>query len=202
VWGLLSPAQQASWYANETQAWAVDVQHLATTGPAGLRLDMLSPVGESLHDYTENFPLGESLADTWNVQHNHTIAQPVCSRSLREHLPDDLWAYFRDVFVPMAHSVQIVPAVEYCGLWVLEHAMWSSLLRISEMPQEQLDRQQASTLTWRGRCAAQLHAVALCELRGVYDIRHNAANALQCPAAGQEVRGCIIHYETSSCLLY
>ena len=202
VWGLLSPAQQASWYANETQAWAVDLQHLATTGPAGLRLDMLSPVGESLHNYTENFPLGEGLAGTWNAQHKHTIAQPVCSSSLREHLPDDLRAYFRDVFVPMAHSVQIVPAVEYCGRWVLEHAMWSALLRMAETPQEQLDRQQASALTWRGRCAAQLHTVALCELRGVYDIRHTAANASQCPAAGQEVRGCIIHYETSSCLLY
>jgi hypothetical protein len=120
VWGLLAPAQQASWYAGETQAWTVDIQHLATTGPAGLRLDMLSPVGESLQNYTENFKLGESLRDTWNAQHKHTIAQPVCNGSHSEHLPDDLRRYFADVFVPMAHSVQIVPAVEFCGRWVLE----------------------------------------------------------------------------------
>ena len=70
----------------------------------------------------------------------------MCEGTLREHLSENLGKFFRDVFVAMTHSVQIVPAVEYCERWALEHAMWYVLLRIAETPQLTIDTQQSSAL--------------------------------------------------------
>ena len=81
---------------------------------------MLSPdAPETMQEYVREFELGERLAGTFNARHGHTIAQPVCEGTLREHLTEDLRRYFPDVFVPMAHSVQISPPVEYCARWAL-----------------------------------------------------------------------------------
>ncbi len=100
----------------------------------------------------------------------------MCKGTLRENLGEDLRRYFPDVFVPMAHAVQIVPAVEYCARWALEHSMWYVLRRVSDtsvLPQGTLDRQDSAARLWRARCAAQMHEVGLCALRGVYDIVPN-----------------------------
>jgi hypothetical protein len=211
-WGLLSPAEQESWYAGDMKNWTFDAQHLASSGPAGLRLGMLSLVEEvKLEEYVQGFKLGEDLRDTYNAQYQHTIGQPVCQSNLNEHLRDDLRKYFVDTFVPMAHAVQIVPAVEYCSRWVLEYAMLAVLQKVQETGPDEgtsllelLSRQEASVQAWRGRCAVQMHEIGLCTLRGVYDIvpanrtRPNEA----CAFAGHVVSGCQKMYYTSSCLLY
>jgi len=217
AWGLLAPEDEAAWYSgNSTRgAWRVSAQHLATFGPGGLRLGMLSPEEpERMQEYVRAFELGERLTGTFNARTGHTIAQPVCNSTLREHLTDDLRRYFPDVFVPMAHAVQIVPPVEYCARWALEHAMSYVLRRVAEaveLPQEQLDLQQSTARTWRDRCAAQMHEVGLCALRGVYDIVPDAADvpasrqpAPSCPFAGpgHSVAGCARLYYTAGCLLY
>ena len=215
AWGLLAPEDEGDWYSgNSTRgAWRVSAQHLATFGPGGLRVGMLSrEAPESMQEYVRAFELGERLEGTFNARTGHTIAQPVCNGTLREHLTDDLRRYFPDVFVPMAHAVQIVPPVEYCARWALEHAMSYVLRRVAEaveLPQEQLDLQQSTARTWRDRCAAQMHEVGLCTLRGVYDIvpadvpastHPPAACAFAGPA--HSVSGCARLYYTKGCLLY
>ena len=209
AWGLLSPAEHDAWYAGARGNWTFDAQHLAAAGPAGLRLGMLSPSApETLEAYVQHFDLGEGLRDTFNARYRHTVGQPVCSGTLREHLPDDLRAYFVDVFVPMAHAVQIVPAVEHCSRWVLEYAMLAVLRRAEDGPQSLLETvaaQAAAAELWRGRCAAQMHEVGLCVLRGVYDIVPNGTQpAPECAFAGSghRVSGCARFYYTSSCLLF
>ena len=215
AWGLLAPEEQEDWYSGSTRAWSVNAQHLATAGPGGLRVGMLAPgSSESLQEYVRGFELGERVAGTFNARHAHSIAQPVCEGTLREHLSEDLRRYFPDVFVPMAHAVQIVPPVEYCARWTLEHAMLYVLRKVSEtaeLPQGTLEQQLSSEALWKTRCAAQMHEVALCALRGVYDIVPNASDvpasaepAAHCAFAGpaHTVSGCARRYYTSGCLLY
>jgi hypothetical protein len=47
AWGLLSLAEQEAWYAGDRRNWTFDAQNLATAGPAGLRLGILSPAAEA-----------------------------------------------------------------------------------------------------------------------------------------------------------
>ena len=95
------------------------------SGAGRPHVGMLSPATpETMQEYVRAFELGERLAGTFNARHGHTIAQPVCEGTLREHLREDLRLYFPDVFVPMAHAVQIAPPVEYCARWALEHACY------------------------------------------------------------------------------
>jgi hypothetical protein len=212
AWGLLSPSQQHSWYAGASLNWTVDAQHLATLGPGGLRLGMLSPAAaESLEQYVQRFSLGDALRDTFHPRYGHTIAQPVCQGDLRDYLKDDMRRYFADVFVPMAHSVQVVPAVEYCVRWAIEHAMLHVLRRATGTPQVAVDQQQSAADLWRSRCAAQMHEVGLCQLRGVLDtvpapadVPHSAQPSQACAFAGpgHVVTNCVRRYYTSACLLY
>lgn len=78
-----------------------------------------------------------------------------------------------------------------------------------ELPQEQLDLQQSTARTWRDRCAAQMHEVGLCTLRGVYDIVPTDMPASTHPPAAcafagpaHSVSGCARLYYTRGCLLY
>ncbi len=86
------------------------------------------------------FDLGESLEGTMNARYKHTIAQPVCNKTLQTLLREELDEYFVDTLIPMAHSVQIVPAVEYCARWVIEYAMFPVLLKAEE--EESLEERQ------------------------------------------------------------
>lgn len=212
AWGLLSPAQRHHWYAGAVLNWTIDAQHVASAGPGGLRLGMLSPAAaESLEQFVQRFPLGETLKGTFHPRYAHTIAQPVCNGTLHRHLTDDLRRYFQDVFVPMAHSVQIVPALEYCSRWAIEHAMLHLLRGVKETPQSALDRQESAAILWKSRCVTQMHEIGLCQLRGVYEIVPNASDipfsdkpSSTCAFAGPEhvVNNCAKMYYTSGCLLY
>jgi len=155
TWGLLAPQQEDVWYTggsgkNErTNTWAFDAQHLASTGPGVLRLGMLSPnVPISMQEHMQMFDLGESLQGTMNTRYKHTIAQPVCNKTLQTLLREELNEYFVDTLIPMEHSVQIVPAVDddppfiYCVRWVIEYAMFSVLLKAEE--EESLEERQTS----------------------------------------------------------
>jgi hypothetical protein len=99
-----------------------------------------------MQEYMRAFELGERLTGEINARNRHTITQQVCEGTLREYLTQDLRCYFPDVFLPMAHAVQIVLAVEHCGHWVLEYAMWSVLRSVPETP--------ANTL-WQTLCDKQ-----------------------------------------------
>jgi hypothetical protein len=220
AWGLLAPYQHDAWYTGgegkqqRAGSWAFGAQHLASAGPGGLRIGMLSPHAPvSMQEHVRAFELGEGLQGTVNAHYEHTIAQPVCNKTLHTLLREELDEYFVDTFIPMAHSVQIVPAVEYCMRWVIEYAMFSVLLKAEE--EETLDerksrmrvlvvQQQAVADEWRDRCSVQMLDIGICSLRGVYDIAPvGAAQAPEsCAVAGQTVTGCAKYYYTSSCLLY
>jgi hypothetical protein len=129
TWGLLAPQQHDAWYAGgkgedqRTGTWAFGAQHLASAGPGGLRLGMLSPNAPiSMQEHVRAFELGDGLEGTTNAYYKHTIAQPVCNKTMQNLLRKELDTYFVDTLIPMAHSVQIVPAVEYCVRWVIDSA--------------------------------------------------------------------------------
>jgi hypothetical protein len=51
---------------------------------------------------------------------------------LQKLLRQELEEYFVNTLIPMAHSVQIVPAVEYCQRWVIEYAMLKVLEHVAD----------------------------------------------------------------------
>ena len=216
-WGLLHETD--SWYMGMTQAealgWHLDLQTLATVGPNGLRLSLLSANSSiTLSEYLSQFDLGGDRKHTYNAHHGHTIAQPVCKSTLHTVLRDDLDAYFKDVFVPMAHSVQISPPVEYCSRWLIEHAMARTLetfqndANVSDIFFVNLREHQAAATKWRDLCLNQMHETGLCVLRGIYDLIPDFA--LQVPEHCTTVVSsdfanrykCEKFYYTESCLVY
>ena len=182
--------------------------------PGGLRLGMLSPHAPiSMQEHVRSFQLGDDLHGSVNMQYQHTIAQPVCNKTLHNLLRQQLDEYFVDTLIPMAHSVQIVPSVEYCVRWVIEYAILSVLLKAEEDENSQdcksrmrvlVVQQQAIVDEWRDKCSVQMLDISICSLRGVYDIAPvSAANAApSCAIVGQTVTGCTRYYYTSSCLLF
>jgi hypothetical protein len=221
-WGLLSPEQTEAWYTGASGAdqpggsWKVDAQHIATTGPAGIRLGMLSTESpQSLRDYTKEFELGERADKLFNAYYKHSIGQPVCNNTVKNLLREELDEYFVNTLLPMAHSVQIVPAVEYCVRWTIEYALVSVLRAVMKETAEGdsvardrlqllISRQQMTSEQWEDRCLVQAQDVSMCVLRGVYDIvpedRQTPPQA--CAFSGHQVRGCNKWYYTSACLLY
>jgi len=108
LWGLLSAADQFAWYAQDTSVPAqVNLKHLATHGPAGIRLGLFAQKEHphSLAAYIQEHNLLQHDPRHPSINHKlrHTIAQPVCASGLREFLTEDLSGYFRDVLFPMAH---------------------------------------------------------------------------------------------------
>jgi hypothetical protein len=51
VWGLLAPEEYTALYAGEQGNWSVSVQHLATTGPGGLRIGMISTKATNMQEF-------------------------------------------------------------------------------------------------------------------------------------------------------
>jgi hypothetical protein len=222
AWGLLAPEQAEAWYAGESASeqpggsWSVSAQHLATEGSGGLRLGMLSPnAPQTMQDYVSEFELGERSGGLFNVYYKHTIAQPVCNGTLHKLLREELDEYFVNTLLPMAHSVQIAPAVEYCVRWTIEYALLSMLRLLLQETQESdqdtrdrflllVSRQQTAANVWRDRCSTQAQDVALCTLRGVYDIvpESNREPPRSCAFTGHKVSKCRQFYYTSACLLY
>jgi len=74
VWGLLALEEHTAWYSGENGNWSVNAQHLATTGPGGLRIGMLSKKAPAMQEYMRNFPLGETVDGIVNMRYKHTIA--------------------------------------------------------------------------------------------------------------------------------
>ena len=221
-WGLLSPEQTEAWYTGASGAdqpggsWKVDAQHIATTGPAGIRLGMLSTESpQSLQDYTREFELGERADNLFNAYYKHSIGQPVCNNTVKNLLREELDEYFVNTLLPMAHSVQIVPAVEYCVRWTIEYALVSILRAVmKETPESDsvardrllllISRQQMTSDQWEDRCRVQAQDVSLCVLRGVYEIVPEGRQTppQTCAFAGHQISNCTKWYYTSACLIY
>jgi hypothetical protein len=118
-----------------------------------------------MQEHVRAFELGDGLPGTTNAYYKHTIAQPVCNKTMQNLLRKELDTYFIDTLIPMAHSVQIVPAVEYCVRWVIEYGMFSVLLKAEEeeILEERKSRmrvlvvqQQAIADEWRDKCTVQM----------------------------------------------
>jgi hypothetical protein len=220
AWGLLAQQDYDAWYTGstgkeqESGTWAFGAQHLASAGPGGLRLGMLSPSAPvSMQEHMREFELGERLEGTLNARYEHTIGQPVCNNTLLKLLREELDEYFVDTLIPMAHSMQIVPAVEYCVRWVIEHAMMSLLLHAEQQETQHERRERMRVLVvqqqtvadeWKDKCSVQMLDIGICALRGVYDMAPPTAKDAppSCAIAGQDVTGCSHYYYTSGCILF
>ena len=47
----MAPEEYAAWYAGKNGNWSVGAQHIATTGPRGLRIGMLSKNAPDMQEY-------------------------------------------------------------------------------------------------------------------------------------------------------
>jgi hypothetical protein len=137
TWGLLDANDETAWYAGQTRTWSFDARRLASYGAGGLRLGLLaSGAPQKLSAFTKQFNLGGDLRDTFIIPDvgvesetfAHTVAQPVCSEHMSDYLAQNLDEYFADVFLPMAHSVQL-GAGAACGRWAIEVAIKAALAR-------------------------------------------------------------------------
>jgi len=176
VWGLLSPADQRAWFALDTAVPArVDLKHLATHGPAGVRLGLFAqrerPHSLAAYIQTHGLLRRDPRHPSANYRRRHTIAQPVCAAGLRDFLRADLSGYFRDVLFPMAHSVSQAPVAAYCWTWAVERSIKLAMRQIFGGATPDALREQTKTAAlWRRRCDIQLKQIGICNLRGVYDL--------------------------------
>lgn len=72
-----------------------------------------------------------AIAGTYNVRLEHTVAQPVCRKSQDALFTEHLRDHFRDVFFPMTHVVHEAPSQVVCARWVVEYALFVSVLEIT-----------------------------------------------------------------------
>jgi len=211
VWGLLSPAHQFAWYAQDDSIPAtVSLKHIATHGPAGVRLGLFAqrehPHSLAAYIKTHDLLRRDPRHANINRKLRHTVAQPVCASSLRDFLKDDLSLYFRDVLFPMAHSVNQAPVAAYCSTWAVERTIELAMRQIygEETPDVMRLQTQASTL-WRKRCDIQLKQIGICLLRGVYDLVPSDSQVVP-PSCGFRIddaaHGCEeVFYVTAGCLV-
>jgi len=210
VWGLLSPADQFAWFAQDDSLSAqVSLKHLATHGPAGVRLCLFAQKQRphSLAAYIQEHNLLQRDPRHSSINHplRHGIRQPVCAAGIRDFLKDDLSGYFRDVLFPMAHSVSQAPVAAYCSTWAVEHTIELAMRQIygDLVPDELRLQTQAATL-WRKRCDIQLKQIGICLLHGVYNLvpENTQVVPAHCGYAVQANHGCLeIFYVTEQCVV-
>jgi hypothetical protein len=206
VWGLLDSRQQREWYDSQAVDATLDLQELATNGPAGLRLGLLGREGALLQFLAKNDIL-RPVRPGVNFRYQHTVAQPFCVKNLADALHADLSRHFTDVFFPMAHSVHEAPVTALCSRWVVEHAIAHALGLLAETNAEVTDAdvaaQRTTAAAWERRCEIQVQQLGICVLRGVFDLKPEDWNdgAQGCPFAVTETHGCGLFYVTSNCLV-
>lgn len=206
TWGLLDSTQHKSWFEGSTQSYNIDMQEVATTGPAGIRLGLLGQSENSLLAWVKRHNLlqRDPAHSPFNFFHNHTIAQPYCQGNA------DLWhvnltQYFRDVFFPMAHSVHTSAVGSYCSTWAIEYAIETALLQVyRDANHGSVLEQTARVDKWKERCDIQLQQIGICNLRGVFDLEPTDPRQYedQCDFSVHTEHGCdTIMYVTPNCLV-
>ena len=177
TWGLMDQEQTILWWKmtngqfQESDFSNLNLQHLATNGPAGLRLALLgsSHDEDTLYNYLKSYVHPRTLVSSANYHFNHTVAQPVCRDRMMSTLKSDLREYFADVFIPMAHSIHEAPSIAYCSTWVIEYAILHAFEQLN-LPEEELSQQDTHAKTWAKRCEIQLEQIGICLLRDVYNL--------------------------------
>ena len=201
-WGLLDSAQYMQWYNGSAETQKMSLQEIAAHGPAGVRLGMFvrDHDGDTATWKPPTAP-GVNLDNMYNEKFGHTIAQPVCHSSQDTLFKEDLAEYFRDVLFPMAHAVHEAPSQVICGRWVLEYAMYVSILDMSGATSTATAQQRIVEEIWRARCTYQLEIVGLCQLRNVYSlVPPGTQNASHCKFTVAPT-ACDKFYVTGACLL-
>lgn len=205
TWGLLDSERTAEWFKGShiPADEQLSLHELATRGVAGLRLGLLGNPAGSLASHTAKAALLRRQRSRANFAHNHTVAQPVCAASLAQHLRSNLTAYFRDVFVPMAHTVRESPASVNCFRWAVEYATHAAMQDVlGDAPA--VHAQYDVARTWRARCRVQLEQISFCILRDIYALTppDYILTVDHCPFRVAPGHGCdSLVYVTSTCLV-
>lgn len=208
IWGLLDSRQQQKFYDSQDMAEAdVDLQELASNGPAGLRLGLLGRQG-SLVQFLKDNDILRPVRSGVNYRYKHTVAQPFCVNNLEQALHEDLSKHFTDVFFPMAHSVHEAPVTAVCSRWVIEHAVSHAMALLQESSEgvtaDMVATQNLTANEWQRRCEIQVKQLGICVLRGVFALKPDDWNdgAQSCPFEVPESHGCNdIFYVTSNCIV-
>ena len=205
TWGLLDSQQHAAWFAATEQDYNISLQELGTYGPAGLRLGLLGREQDALLTWVKKHQLLKRHPEhsPVNFAKQHTIAQPYCKGKEGNLWREDLTAYFRDVFFPMAHTVHTSGVAAYCSTWAVEYAIDVALRHVyNDSDHEEVIAQNNRVAKWRARCDVQLQQIGICALRGVYDLEPEGRNqSTACPFDIAESPGCGKMYVTDNCLV-
>jgi hypothetical protein len=202
TWGLLDTLEQKQWFNGSLKDQHVSLQEVAAHGPAGVRLAMLLRDHETA-DPAWRLPRtpAADLADSYNAKLQHTVAQPFCKKSQDALFTENLGDYFRDVLFPMAHAVHEAPSQVVCARWVVEYALFVSLLNITGPTSVATAEQRLVEEKWRSRCTYQVEIVGMCYLRNVYSlVPPGTANASHCKFS-VPAQACSKFFVTDACLL-
>lgn len=185
TWGIMLPEKYYDWLGGNSADTSSNPEslefELASNGPSGLRLGMLSSPG-NFKQFALRAGASFNMSGGLNFKHKHSIGQPVCEDGLAAHLSTAFSQYLSDTFVPVAQTIRAQPGDVACQRWAIERSLsmsYSQVLgpiaadsddsRANEALQT-IEKQVAINTTWFLRCAAQLEQLGSCALRGVYDM--------------------------------
>ena len=88
-WGFMTQEQIQQWWEGGDDNFELNLQHLATNGPSGLRLGLLgnqTADSPSMLTFIRDKFETQTHESSANFHFNHTIAQPVCENTLHDAL--------------------------------------------------------------------------------------------------------------------
>jgi hypothetical protein len=168
-WGMLDPAGQEAWLAQNLAAANASTRDLLAHGRAGLRvgnLGVLTNISKMhVSPATREVPLERGRLTT-------------CPQAL-EQWPADLSLAFADTLFPAAQGVEVPGAVAHCTRYAIEVARLT-VLNLTRPSSVEAQRQRETAQRWRVRCGAQLEVVRLCVALDAYRPR-TVPNGRECP---------------------
>lgn len=198
AWGVLDARFAEAWIEGGVFEPAVAMREVLTLGRSGVRAGNLLQLRARWHSLVSpsgrHKPLvhasyvGSTAAQKWCLS---SFAGRVSRESLLERYVDELF--------PVAQGVRGSMGAEACTRYVLELARLRLVLAAGLSESGSL---RQTVETWRKRCRAQLNTVAMCNVRGVYDVVPQEKSSHGCPFWVKNMQRKNYVYITESCLVY
>lgn len=196
AWGVLEPDDD--WVTGTATTGELKMVDILREGRAGLRAGNLLQVRSHWNRLISPGRRHRPLVHPSDV--GHSVAQRWCASSFasRVQTPGLLDRYVDELF-PVAQGVRTSIGAEACTRYVIELARLQILLRAELLAAAS---QLAVTEVWRKRCRSQLNTVAMCNVRGVFDVTPESQVLGECPYGVWDLEDHPTAYITRSCLLY
>ena len=194
AWGIVQKHQAEDWISDAQTDLQTAMYDILTTGRSGMRignlLQLRSKWSTFLHPSRRLKPLVND--------YGRLVAQEWCHKSTTKRLfVEDLRKRFIDDLFPVVQAVRGSLPTETCTRYMLEIAISSvyDYLKLDAAVSQELVAQQ-----WRRKCENQMDAIAMCNLRGVYEVMPDVQQPTDCPfMVATDSRP---FYVTEACLVY